>query len=649
MWRAAGAPRGAAGSTWHSLKRLLTEWRRGGSVATLAPVAQDDRTPIEHALAQHLHDERGLTPATQTAVLRVVRQFLVACFGRAPVRVGALAATDVTGFVQRQMQGRSPGYAGTVVSALRSFFRFLVLRGEVPAALATCIPAVARWRDATVPIALAPAEVARLLRTCDRGTARGRRDYAILLLLARLGLRAGEVAALRLEDCDWRSGTITVRGKGRREARLPLPRDVGVALSAYLRSGRPRCTSRHVFVSAHAPHQGISRVTVGMRVNARGRGSGARPCAPWGPPAPPHAGDRSAAPGRLARRHWRSLAPSARRYDGDLRESRSRGAPGARAALAGSRPMTALSQALDDYLALRRALGFALRPHERELRHFVAFLAHTDTATITTHAAVLWATQPAHAQPVRWAARLSMVRGFAAYRQAADPQTEIPPSDALPRRAQRRTPHLYTADEVARLLTAAARLHGAHGGPAAPYPIVLGLLAATGLRANEALALDRTDVDLHAGVLRIRRTKFGKTRLVPLHLTTTDALRRYADARDRHPAGACTTRFFVNAREHTPLTYRDLWLTFRRLAYALGLRSRTGRCGPRLHDFRHTFAVRTLVGWYRAGLDVEAQLPRLSTYLGHTHVTYTYWYLSASPELLGLAGARLDAALGALP
>jgi integrase len=311
--------------------------------------------------------------------------------------------------------------------------------------------------------------------------------------------------------------------------------------------------------------------------------------------------------------------------------------------------MIALGQALDDYLTLRRALGFALRSYEPPLRDFVAFLARAGTETITTRHALAWATQPTACHPRRWAQRLAMVRGFAAYRQATDPATEVPPADALPCRARRRTPHLYTDDEIRRLLAAAERLHGAHGGPAAPYATVFGLLAATGLRANEALTLDRVDVDLTAGVLQIRCTKFRKTRLVPLHGTTTTALWQYAQARDRHPAGRCTTRFFVNAREHTPLTYRNLWLMFRRLASTAGLRDRTGRLGPRLHDFRHSFAVRTLTSWQRAGVDVETQLPRLSTYLGHTHPTYTYWYLSATPELLGVACARLDRALGVLP
>jgi site-specific recombinase XerD len=259
------------------LQRLLAAWRRAGIVATPAPDVHDDRTPIEHAFTQYLRDERGLTPATERNVLRIIRQFLAERFGRAPVAVSTLAASDLTGFVCRHIGPRSPGSAGTVVGALRSFVRFLVARGEVPAALRTCIPAVARWRDTTLPSALAPAEVARLLRTCRRHTATGRRDYALLLLLARLGLRAGEVAALTLDDCDWAAGTITIRGKGGREAQLPLPRDVGAALSTYLRRARPRCPSRHLFVTAYAPYAGISRVTVGMRVQVAVRAAGLAP------------------------------------------------------------------------------------------------------------------------------------------------------------------------------------------------------------------------------------------------------------------------------------------------------------------------------------------------------------------------------------
>lgn len=264
-------------SDYALLQRLLAEWRRAGIVTTAAPAVVDDRTPIEHAFVLYLREERGLTVATQENVLRVVRQFLAERFAGTTVAVDALVATDLTGFVCRHVRGRSAGYAATLVGALRSFVRFLVGRGAVPAALASCIPAVARWRDATLPIALAPAEVARLLRTCNRRTATGQRDYALLLVLARLGLRAGEVAALTLDDCDWAAGTITVHGKGRREAQLPIPRDVGAALSAYLRRARPRCTTRRVFVSAHAPHGGISRVTVGMRVQFAVRAAGLTP------------------------------------------------------------------------------------------------------------------------------------------------------------------------------------------------------------------------------------------------------------------------------------------------------------------------------------------------------------------------------------
>lgn len=302
--------------------------------------------------------------------------------------------------------------------------------------------------------------------------------------------------------------------------------------------------------------------------------------------------------------------------------------------------MTSLHKAAEEYLAMRRALGFELRIPGSMLRDFVSFCDSQGASHITTDLAVRWATRPVGVQPVRWATRLSVARQFARFRSASDPKTEIPPLGLLPFRYQRKAPYIYRDDEVRQLLRAARRIPSKTGLRAASYSILVGLLAVTGLRISEALGLDDQDVDLGEGLLTIRRTKFGKSRIVPLHSSTTRALRRYLRTRDRvHPVRA-SDAFFVGeqGRRLTECTVR--W-TFNRLSRQVGLRKPTDRRGPRIHDFRHRLAVKTLIGWYRKGVDVERRLPVLSTFLGHGHVTDTYWYLTAVPELLHLAAERL--------
>jgi len=304
--------------------------------------------------------------------------------------------------------------------------------------------------------------------------------------------------------------------------------------------------------------------------------------------------------------------------------------------------MSPLRTAVDEYLALRRGLGFSLRLPGAMLRHFAAFLEREGAPYITRELALRWAQQPAHAQPSTWASRLSTVRRFAQFWSASDPRTEVPPLGLLPHRDRRTPPYIYTADEIRRLIAVARQLPSATGLRPATYATLLGLLAVTGLRISEALALNRGDVNWADGVLTIRRTKFGKSRLVPVHPSTRRALGRYSRRRDRVYPKPTTESVLVSERG-TRLTEWTVRWTFNRLSRRIGLRGPADRRGPRLHDFRHRLAVTTLLRWYRAGLDVERHLPALSTYLGHRHVADTDWYVSAVPELLRLAAARLEA------
>lgn len=303
--------------------------------------------------------------------------------------------------------------------------------------------------------------------------------------------------------------------------------------------------------------------------------------------------------------------------------------------------MSALRQVLDDYLALRRSLGFKLVQNGELLPSFVASLGRS---AITTAAAVAWATQP-NGDPSYHARRLGMVRGFAEYAHSLDPRHEIPPVDALPHRPTRRRPYLYTDSDVLALMHAAQVV--LEGLRPHTYGTLIGLLATTGIRVGEAIALDITDVDLVEAILTIRDGKFGKSREVPVHPSTRDALRAYARARDRFFRGRSKGESFFLSHAGTRLIYKNVQHTFSRLVDDAALGDQTPR--PRLHDLRHTFAIQTLTRWYRSKVDIEARLPVLSTYLGHVSPVSTYWYLSTSPELMGLAARRLERALGGLP
>ena len=311
--------------------------------------------------------------------------------------------------------------------------------------------------------------------------------------------------------------------------------------------------------------------------------------------------------------------------------------------------MSPLRETLDEYLAMRRALGHKLCRAGRLLQQFVAFADLAGATYVTTDLALAWVSQPCGAALAERAGRLGIVRRFAQYCGALDSRTIVPPVGLLPHRYQRPTPYIYRDEEVSRLLDAARQLSSSTGLRPHTYYTLFGLYAVTGMRCREPLQLDRDDVDLVNGVLTIRGAKFGKSRYVPLHVSAQCALNSYATWRDRlcrHPASAS---FFVSDCG-TRLTHWSVRQTFVQLSHQIGLRSAGDSRGPRLHDLRHRMAVNTLLGWYRDGVDVERRLPELSTYLGHAHITDTYWYLTATPELLRQALFRVEPSeRGALP
>lgn len=304
--------------------------------------------------------------------------------------------------------------------------------------------------------------------------------------------------------------------------------------------------------------------------------------------------------------------------------------------------MNRLKAALQDYLTIRRTLGFHLKLQGWLLARFVDYAEQVGAETVTTDLAVAWATQPANRSPVWWTCRLQAVRGFAKHLKTLDPLTEVPPTDTLSAPKCRAEPYFYSEAEVVRLMETAADLMPAFRG--VTYQTLIGLLAATGLRMGEAIRLEHRDVDWEDGVLSIHLSKRGQSREVPVDPSTLAALRVYDHARNKfcpHPRAPAS--FFVSIRG-TLLLGPNVDRTFHQLAAAAGLHPRSARCRPRIHDLRHRFAIRTLLNWYRDGLDVQVMLPRLSAYLGHANPANTYWYLSATPELLALAGGRLERA-----
>ena len=307
--------------------------------------------------------------------------------------------------------------------------------------------------------------------------------------------------------------------------------------------------------------------------------------------------------------------------------------------------MSTLRHALEEYLNLRRSLGFKLLEAGKGLHDFVTYMEQHRASYITQALALSWAQQPVNVQPSHWARRLSFVRGFARYRSASDSRTQIPQQGLLPFQPKRARPYLYSDDEIKRLLSASLKMPCRYErGALRPWVFhcLFGLLSVSGLRLSEARNLELQDVDLKAAVLTIRGAKFGKTRLVPLHSSTCKVLADYIARRGRHWAGRPVSSYLFVSSLGNRLDGGEIHRTFYALSRKTGLRGPCDSHGPRLHDMRHRFATKTLVAWYRDGQDLERRLPFLSAYLGHVHVADTQWYLSSSPELMREAMCRLE-------
>ena len=299
--------------------------------------------------------------------------------------------------------------------------------------------------------------------------------------------------------------------------------------------------------------------------------------------------------------------------------------------------MSNLRNSLVDYLSMRRALGYKMDKAERLLGQFVTFAEDRGETHVRTETALAWADLPCGADVIWTSRRLADVRLFARHMQTLDPMTEVPPRDLLPARGRRATPYLYTAQEIADLMRATEILRGSH--VQATYRTLIGLLAVSGMRIGEAIGLDQDDFDAGSGMVTIRHGKFDKARALPLHPSTVAALNEYL-CRDDRPGARDASPLLISSTAKR-LRHTVVQPIFQKLLHHCGIAARPARCRPRIHDLRHSFAVSTIADDYRTGAP-GSRLAILSTYLGHTDPGSTYWYLSAAPELLGLAGDRLD-------
>ena len=312
--------------------------------------------------------------------------------------------------------------------------------------------------------------------------------------------------------------------------------------------------------------------------------------------------------------------------------------------------MIPVAERVEQYLLQRKAFGTGLSASAvHVLRKFAAFAMDEGAGHVTTELFLRWkSSQPGTASRQTWFCRLAHVRTFARWLQSLDPRTEVPPQGLIPKTRRRPRPYIYTDEEVADIVATAARLPSPHHLRGPTHATLFGLLAVTGLRVGETLGLDDSDVDTHGTLLHIRHAKNGKNRSIPITACTAERLAGYRSLRDRllHPRhspafflGERGQRIGIGCAEHN----------FVRVSQQIGLRERQpcGRrgTGPRLHDLRHTMAVRTLIDWYRSGLDPDREMYKLSTWLGHSSPSETYWYLEAVPELLHLASQRAERAI----
>ena len=464
-----------------------------------------------------------------------------------------IAPGNVTAAVLADASGLSAGAGQHLACALRAFLRYCHVRGLVAADVSAAALSVTGRRTTMLPRGLEPGQVEALLAACDRAGPHGRRDYAVILLLARLGLRAGEAARLRLDDVNWRAGETGIRGKGGQYDVLPLPADAGAAIAAWLHDGRPAVSFREVFTTVTAPTRPLTREAVGWIVRRACTRAGLEPfgphrlrhnaaCAMIGAKVP------LAGIAQAMRHRSHGVTAIYARAGIDRLRPLARPWPGTPALPGGGSVMTTpLHERAQEYLRLRRALGFRLRHEGYILPRFAGYLEQRGAVTVTAEHAIAWAQLPQGVHPVTWTHRLSAVRGFAAWLRTVDPATEIPPRGVFPGQGRRPAPFIFASGDLAAVIAACAVLRPAMR--AAACTALFGLIAVTGVRIGEALAIPAGGIDLDAGLLPVMPAKSRCQRILPLHPTTVAALADYDALRARElPRG----RGVLRVREGNP-------------------------------------------------------------------------------------------------
>jgi len=601
-----------------------------------------------HDFGNHLTEVQGLQATTRDTQVQHVGDFLVDAFNGADIAIGSLEPADIARFILDHTRGWKPASVRTIGNSLRSYLRYKAMPGDDTSALSAAIPRVAQWRLSGLPKGLSSTEVSTLLGAFDRNTVGGRRDYAIARCYVDLGLRTSEVVRLRLDDIRWHEGVVYVRGKGRRGDALSLPEATGKAIAAYLRDGRGTTASRAMFLESSSAARQASRSR-----HDTSRGSQCRPTV-WTVQAierttrpATYPGYRTRTPWRVTQGDCRSASPPQSRYNDDIRKGRPTSAFNCRGTVARESRMNAqtpLHASVGAYLAYRRHAGYELKIEGEQLFRFARFAEQSGHhGPLTIELAVRWAMASRGQRSLTAAKRIEVVRGFARYCQQFEPETQVPPLRLFGSTHRRLTPHIYTDAELRALLAATAHLFSPGGLRGSCCRALFGLLASTGLRLSEATGLERDDVDLAQGLLHIRHAKFGKSRLVPLHCTTTRALKRYAKTPDLDPATARTARFFVGDYGRAAQS-PNVEHAFRVLRRRLQWKPPGQHRAPRIHDLRHTFICATLLRWYKDGIDIDRNILALSTYVGHVKVTDTYWYVTATPALMAVAAQRFQRA-----
>lgn len=627
-----------------ALARLLHVLRMEGYLpereAMIPPAIRDELERFD----AYLDSVRGLTPATRASRRQWVSRFLTDFFALAPIDIGRIQPHDMVEFMVRPTNHYRPGTLGVLGCTLRSYLRFRAVScGDRVESLLAAVPCIARWALDTVPRHLTAEEVGRFLSAFDQGSANGQRDYAMARCLLDIGLRAGEVAAIQLDDLNWREGTLTIRhGKSRRADVLPLPVSTGRAIVRYVCGARPPSSSRALFVRHRAP-RGFPVTARFVSVVIRRAFERCGITRHTGTHVLRHTAAVRMRCAGASLKEIADVASSQYRHHGDLQQGGSAEAGDSGCALAGRAVMKrtpTMVSLVEDYLKVRRQMGFALGIAGDRLLTFARFADQAGhRGPVTFDLAVRWAqASPCHSR-LTSAWRLQILRPFVRYRSQFDAGTAIVLRGFFGSTHRRLVPHIYTEQEIAALLQATDDLVPTNGLRPATYRTLFGLLAATGLRISEALHLQPRDVDLVKGLLMVRQTKFRKSRLVPLHPTAVVALKHYADARQRKLGEQKLEAFFVSDCGK-PLPHYTVHNTFVCLRRRLAWTGRGGYALPRIHDLRHTFICRRLLDSYHRNQPPDHIADTLSTYVGHAKVSDTYWYVSATPELMASAAQR---------